>query len=282
MPGGRPTKDPKTRLIAVRVHADLVRFLEARARKKQMSVSETLRGLIRADKRIAEGRISLKELLDAIVHNVLEWQRLSVDLVAVPEGLAQHARDLAAKFALVGFFARAPRSEVERAQHLMAALRARYPLLVEVKSEPTNAKSPKTVVTRRAPTRTEPWNGVLREIRDAGWNKNLTGFQVVKDCINALVNKSGLAPADVPEPFRNAWPHIAEATSVSDVADPTVREQVDAATHVVKTPLTHGQAGGRGRGKRVTSWGWAFQFARCFNVRMPETPYAADRSRSRA
>ncbi len=44
--GGRPTKDPKTRLIAVRLPPRLLAFLEQLAREQNVSVSEALRRLV--------------------------------------------------------------------------------------------------------------------------------------------------------------------------------------------------------------------------------------------
>lgn len=46
MPGGRPTDEPKTRLIALRLPPRLLRFIEQLAREQSVSVSEALRRLI--------------------------------------------------------------------------------------------------------------------------------------------------------------------------------------------------------------------------------------------
>jgi hypothetical protein len=43
MPGGRPTADPKGKLVAVRLAARHVRLLERRAAAERVSVSEALR-----------------------------------------------------------------------------------------------------------------------------------------------------------------------------------------------------------------------------------------------
>jgi hypothetical protein len=46
MPGGRPTSEPKTKLVALRLPVRLLRFVEQLAREQRVGVSEAMRRLI--------------------------------------------------------------------------------------------------------------------------------------------------------------------------------------------------------------------------------------------
>ena len=46
MPGGRPTQDPKGKLVAVRLASRQLRVLEARARREGIGISEALRRVV--------------------------------------------------------------------------------------------------------------------------------------------------------------------------------------------------------------------------------------------
>jgi hypothetical protein len=46
MPGGRPTKDPKGKLVAVRLASRQLHALEARARREGIGISEAIRRVV--------------------------------------------------------------------------------------------------------------------------------------------------------------------------------------------------------------------------------------------
>lgn len=59
MPGGRPTDERKTKLVAVRLPARLFRFLEQLACEQRIGVSEALRRLI--EQRMRDRQNALRE-----------------------------------------------------------------------------------------------------------------------------------------------------------------------------------------------------------------------------
>lgn len=184
------------------------------------------------------------------------------------EGLAARARDLAVSLAIVGFYPSAPSADVDIARALVdAAWRA------------------KGVVTKRngeylhEKVRAEPWQLALEQVFAVGARLPIEPFRAAAMVLRQLVRTSGVK---VPAAFVDAEVAIRKAKTLVDLP-PKIRERVQRAVRMLEAlrgpvaadgrptlRLTWDKAGGRGAGRKRSPWGAAVQFARAFNVNMPE------------